>query len=192
MNGSRTADQRGPALRDNADLRARLAAGKAEAIEDCYLELGPTVLAYVRRRVPPDDAEDVLQRVFVEVWRSAARYDPSRSLEAWVLAIARRRTIDYLRANTRRTTPTESFADVAGDDGRKLADGHVEARAVHDAMEKLAPEQREVLTLAYFGGYTQTEIAARLGLPLGTVKTRTARGLRRLAALLRTTRWSDG
>ena len=169
----------------SSDLSARLAAGKADALEDAYLALGPMVLAYLHRFVPTDDAEDVLQRVFVEVWRSASRYDPDRSLEAWVLGIARKRAIDYLRARDRNVLPTDRFADVAGEDGRSLADGRIEAQRVHAALERLPIEQQQVLALAYFGGYSQTEIAARLELPLGTVKTRTARGLKKLAGYLR-------
>jgi DNA-directed RNA polymerase specialized sigma24 family protein len=157
------------------DLRARLAAGEEGAIEECYAVLGPMVLGYLRRFVPRDEAEDVLQRVFYEVWKNRDRYDPARSLEAWVLGIARKRAIDQLRRRHAAIVPIEELRDIAGDDGRELG-----------AMERLPAEQREVLTLAYFGDLTQTEIADRLGVPLGTVKARAFRGLRRLADLLGT------
>jgi RNA polymerase sigma factor (sigma-70 family) len=165
-------------------LGARLAAGEQNAISDVYTTLGPMVLGYLRRLVPHDDAEDVLQRVFYEVWRHNARYDPSRSLGAWVLGIARKRAIDHLRGQRNTAVPLKELGDVAGEDGRELAERHAQARDVHNALSRLPHEQREVLTLAYFGGYTQSEIAAYRGLPLGTVKARSFRGLRRLAGLL--------
>jgi RNA polymerase sigma factor (sigma-70 family) len=165
-------------------IGARLAAGEAGAIEDCYAALGPLVLGYLRRFVPRDEAEDVLQRVFYEVWRNADRYDPSRSLEAWLLGIARKRAIDHLRRRHGEAVPLEELGQVAGDDGRDLAERYARASEVRGALDRLPAEQREVLALAYFGDYTQVEIADRLDVPLGTVKARTFRGLRRLAALL--------
>ena len=171
----------------SSDLRARLAAGEEGAVEEVYAALGPMVLGYLRRFVPRDEAEDVLQRVFYELWRNQDRYDPARSLEAWVLGIARKRAIDQLRRRHATVVPIEELRDIAGDDGRELAERYVRANEVRGALERLSVEQREVLTLAYFGDLTQTEISDRLGVPLGTVKARTFRGLRRLADLLGTT-----
>jgi RNA polymerase sigma factor (sigma-70 family) len=165
-------------------LGARLAAGQQGALEECYAELGPMVLGYLRRLVPRDEAEDVLQRVFSELWRNRDRYDPGRSLEAWVLGIARKRAIDQLRRRHDKVVPIEELRDVAGDDGRELAERYARASQVRGALQRLPGVQREVLTLAYFGGLTQVEIAERLGVPVGTVKARTFRGLRRLAGLL--------
>ena len=142
------------------------------------------VLGYLRRFVARDDAEDVLQRVFYEVWRNRDRYDPTRSLEAWVLGIARKRAIDQLRRRHANVVPIDELRDIAGDDGRELAERYARAGEVRSALARLPNEQREVLTLAYFGELTQTEIADRLGVPLGTVKARAFRGLRRLADLL--------
>ena len=170
----------------SSDLRARLAAGEEGAIEACYAALGPMVLGYLRRFVPRDEAEDVLQRVFYEVWKNRDRYDPARSLEAWVLGIARKRAIDQLRRKHATIVPIDELRDIAGDDGRELAERYVRASEVRRALGRLPAEQREVLTLAYFGDLTQTEIADRLGVPLGTVKARTFRGLRRLADILGT------
>jgi RNA polymerase sigma factor (sigma-70 family) len=167
-----------------ASLGARLAAGEEGAIDDLYSALGPMVLGYLRRFVPRDEADDVLQRVVYEVWRSRDRYDPTRSLEAWVLGIARKRAIDQLRRRHANVVPIEELRDIAGDDGRVLAERYARANEVRGALARLPREQREALTLAYFGDLTQTEIADRLGVPLGTVKARTFRGLRRLADLL--------
>ena len=167
-------------------LGARLAAGEDGAINEVYAALGPMVLGYLRRFVPRDEAEDVLQRVFYEVWRNRDRYDPTRSLEAWVLGITRKRAIDLLRRRHANVVPIEELRDIAGDDGRELAERYARATEVRGALERLPKEQREVLALAYFGELTQTEIADRLGVPLGTVKARAFRGLRRLADILTT------
>jgi RNA polymerase sigma factor (sigma-70 family) len=168
----------------SSNLGARLAAGEEGAINECYSALGPMVLGYLRRFVSRDEAEDVLQRVFYEVWRNRDRYDPARSLEAWVLGIARKRAIDQLRRRHANVMPLEELRDIAGDDGRELAERYARATEVRAALERLSAEQREVLTLAYFGDLTQTQVAERLGVPLGTVKARTFRGLRRLADIL--------
>jgi RNA polymerase sigma-70 factor (ECF subfamily) len=162
----------------------RLALGRPEALEDIYRALGPLVLSYLRRYVPPSDVEDVMQRVFYEVWRVHDRYDPSMSLRAWVLGIARKRAIDHLRKRRDVVVPIESMREITGDDGREVADRIAWADEVHAALGMLPDPQREVIALAYFDGYTQAEIATTLDIPLGTVKTRTARGLQRLAGLL--------
>jgi RNA polymerase sigma factor (sigma-70 family) len=161
-------------------LGSRLANGDSGAVEDMYEALGPRVLSYLRRLVPYDEAEDVMQRVFFEVWRSRDRFDPERSLEAWVFAIARRRAIDHLRRPHHVTVPIELVRDLADVDGRDVADSLVWAKEVRRCLDRLAAEQRQVLELAYFGGRTQVEIAEQLGLPLGTVKARMFRGLRRM------------
>jgi RNA polymerase sigma factor (sigma-70 family) len=168
----------------NSGLEARLAAGADGAIDDVYAAHGSAVLGYLRRFVPHDDAEDVLQRVFYEVWRHQGRYDPSRSLAAWIFGIARNRAIDHLRRQRGTSVPLDGVAGLVGEDGRDVAERYVRGSEVRSALSRLPKEQRKVLTLAYFGGYTQSEIAARLELPLGTVKASTFRGLRRLAASL--------
>jgi RNA polymerase sigma factor (sigma-70 family) len=106
-------------LQAMTDLGTRLAGGDARAVEDVYGALGPRVLSYLRRLVPYDEAEDVLQRVLFEVWRSRDRFDPGRSLEAWVFAIARRRAIDHLRRPHHVTAPIELVRDLSGSDGRR-------------------------------------------------------------------------
>lgn len=171
-----------------AEIGVRLNRGDPAALEDAYRTLGPLVLAYLRRYVPPSDLEDVMQRVFYEVWRVHDRYDPEQPLRAWVLAIARRRAIDHLRRRRDVVVPLDAMRQVVGDDGREVADRIAWADELRGALELLPELQREVIELAYFGDYTQTEIAAALDIPLGTIKTRTARGLQRLAGLLENTR----
>jgi len=168
----------------SSDLKARLAVDRQGAIGEIYAALGTTVLSYLQRLVGRDDAEDVLQRVFYEVWRHHGRYDPSRSLAGWVLGIARNRAIDHLRRQRNTAVALETLDDIPGEDGRELAERYARSHEVRSALIRLPEEQREVLVLAYFGGYTQSEIARRLDLPLGTVKARAFRGLRRLAKLL--------
>ena len=165
-------------------LGARLAHDRQGAIGDIYAALGSTVLRYLQRLVGHDDAEDVLQQVFYEVWRHNDRYDPSRSLAAWIFGIARKRAIDHLRRQRGTSVSLDGVRGLVGEDGRDVAERYVRGSEVRSALSRLPKEQRKVLTLAYFGGYTQSEIAARLELPLGTVKASTFRGLRRLARSL--------
>ena len=173
-----------PVEQASIDLGARLAVDRQGAIGEIYAALGATVLSYLQRLVGRDDAEDVLQRVFYEVWRHNGRYDPSRSLPAWVLGIARKRAIDHLRRRRNIPVALDNLYEVVGEDGRELAERYARCYEVRDALNRLPDEQREVLVLAYFGRFTQSEIATHLGVPLGTVKARSFRGLRRLAELL--------
>ena len=165
-------------------LAARLAAGDVPALEEAYRILGPSVLAYARRHVGVADAPDVVQRVFTDVWRNAGNYDPDRPLGAWVFTIARRRVIDELRGRPPATQPLPDSSVLHAAAGQDLAAERADALAVQGALAQLPAPQRQVLELAYFGDYTQSEIAATLQVPLGTVKARASRGMRRLAALL--------
>lgn len=167
-----------------AEIGDRLVSGEPSAIEDCYRALGPLVMSYLGRYVPRADVEDVMQRVFYEVWRVHDRYDPQQSLRGWVLGIARKRAIDHLRRRKDAVVSIDAVREITGDDGREIAERFGWADEIRTALGVLAPLQREVIAMAYYEGYSQSEIATRLGIPLGTVKTRTSRGLQRLAALL--------
>ena len=166
------------------ELGVRLAGAQDDAFDGCYAELGPILRRFLRGRVPDADIDDVVQVVFVEVWRFRGRYDPSRSLEAWVLTIARRRAIDHLRARRRETVPLEDALSMAGPDGRDIASRVEETRDMKVALARLPELQREAIEMAYYADLTQREIAERLDVPLGTIKARTARGLRRLSVLI--------
>ncbi len=133
----------------------------------------------------PAQSEEVVQEGYLEVWRTANRFDPVRgSAISWLLTIVHRRAVDRVRsaeASSRRdegyhhhnhTVPHDSTADEAH--------ASFEARRVRGALRTLTPIQREALELAYFGGYTHTEVATMLGLPIGTAKTRIRDGLIRL------------
>jgi RNA polymerase sigma-70 factor (ECF subfamily) len=137
------------------------------------------------------DAEDLLQEVFVQVWRQAENYSAERgSPEAWIVNIARSRAIDKIRSIRRLE---KSFV-LTGDPARAESGENVESSAaesearltMNSAMANLPETQRKVLELAYFDGLTQTEIAERLAEPLGTIKTRMRSGIQRLRDLLRT------
>ncbi|KAA9374615.1 sigma-70 family RNA polymerase sigma factor [Microbispora amethystogenes] len=165
-------------------LEFRLAAGDTGALGECYREHSPAVRSYLRKLVPPQDVEDVLQVVFTEVWRFRHRFDPGRSLAAWLFGIAHNRAVDHLRARTPTTVPLEAVPDPAGHDGRRDGDELADRDRVLRALAALPQVQRQAIELAYYGDLTQREIAEHLRVPLGTVKARTARGLHRLSALL--------
>lgn len=170
------------------DIGERLNQGQPEALEEAYRTLGPLVMSYLARYVPQPDIEDVMQKVFYELWRVHERYDPNQSLRGWVLGIARKRAIDHLRKRRDVVVPLDSMREITGDDGREVAERLVWADEVRSALDLLPELQRQVIELAYFDGYTQTEIALALDIPLGTVKTRTSRGLQRMAGLLESSR----
>ncbi|QXJ22274.1 sigma-70 family RNA polymerase sigma factor [Actinomadura graeca] len=163
-------------------LGQRLARGDEAALAECYRTLAPLVRHHAGRLVPGHAVDDVVQLVFLEVWRSRRRFDPARGLEPWVIAIVRKRAIDQLRAEARhhrRAVPLEDAAAVP--DAAPALDV---AHDVRKALAVLPAPQRQAIVLAHFGQLTQREIADRLAVPLGTVKARTARGLRRMQELL--------
>ncbi|MEU8247783.1 sigma-70 family RNA polymerase sigma factor [Nonomuraea sp. NPDC048916] len=154
-----------------------------DQVSEIYRTHAPSVRTYLRRFVPSQEVDDMLQVVFAEAWRSRDRYDPGRSPRAWLLGIAHKRAVDHLRRRRPHTVPLDD-ADAAGDDGRAGATALAERDRLHRALAELPTAQREAIVLAYYAGLSQREIAERLSLPLGTVKARTSRGLHRLATLL--------
>ncbi|MUN37474.1 RNA polymerase sigma factor [Actinomadura litoris] len=163
-------------------LGQRLGQGDETALEECYAVLGPLVRRHVLRLVPCHAVDDVVQLVFLEVWRSRGRFDPARGLEPWVLAIARKRAIDQLRAearHSRRAVPLDDAARVP--DAAPAVDTACDVRR---ALADLPAPQRQAIVLAHYGQLTQREIADLLAVPLGTVKARTARGLHRMRDML--------
>jgi len=138
-----------------------------------------------------DDAEDVLQECFLQIWEKAHAFDGVKGgVYTWLVTMTRNRAIDRLRSKqfqiSRVRQPDFDFAVVADDAPSPLEAASFAERAtlVRKVFILLPPEQREVLCLAYFEGYTQTEIAQRLRVPLGTVKTRARQGMRKLQALV--------
>lgn len=168
-----------------ADLIERVGAGDRDAFEQLYRRFARPVLGLALRRLGDRGrAEDALQDTFAAVWRSAHRYDPARGEGgAWLYAVARNAIVDGAR---RRPEPPANIGDQAsGDRGPdERAESSWLAWRVHAAIEQLPDHERPVIELAYWGGLSQSEIAERLGLPLGTVKTRTRSALARLAVEL--------
>ena len=133
----------------------------------------------------PAQAEEVAQEAFLEIWRTASRFDPAKgSAVSWILTLVHRKAVDRVRsaeASTRRDTSYhQNNQGVEHDSTAEAAHASMEARRVRQAMETLTAAQREALELAYFKGYTHTEVATMLDLPLGTAKTRIRDGLIRL------------
>jgi RNA polymerase sigma-70 factor (ECF subfamily) len=133
----------------------------------------------------PSQAEEVAQEAFLEIWRTASRFDAGKgSAVSWVLTIVHRKAVDRVRsaqASTKRdTTYHQGSQAVEHDSTAEAAHASMEARRVRQAMDSLTEVQREALELAYFKGYTHTEVASMLDLPVGTAKTRIRDGLIRL------------
>jgi RNA polymerase sigma-70 factor (ECF subfamily) len=133
----------------------------------------------------PSQAEEVTQEAFLEIWKTASRFDAGRgSAVSWVLTIVHRKAVDRVRsaeASTRRdTTYHQGSQGVEHDSTAEAAHASMEARRVRQALDSLTEAQREALELAYFKGYTHTQVATMLDLPVGTAKTRIRDGLIRL------------
>ncbi len=168
-----------------------VARGDRAAFARFYDRYAPLIYSLALRilRVQAD-AEDLMQEVFLQVWRRADTYRPDRgSVESWVLTIARNRALDRQRAATTMKKAHQFLQDVSPTADDAAAQGMAildESRsAVRSALGDLADEQRRVLELAYFDGLSQSQIAAHLGVPLGTVKTRIRSAVERLRRSLR-------
>ena len=180
-----------PAARPAGDealegLLALVARGDEQAFAELYQRVAPAVFGLVSKVVRnPAQSEEVAQEVFVELWRTASRFDPARgTARSWIMTCAHRRAVDRVRS-------AESAArrdDLAGrrDQGRpydevvEQVETSLEREHVRRGLEALTDLQREAVVLAYYGGYTHREIAELLGVPPGTVKTRLRDGLIRL------------
>ena len=167
-------------------LIARVGRGDADALAVLYDRHAPRVLGLTTRILgDPDEAEDVLQEIFLHVWRNSRQFDETRgSAVTWLLILARSRAIDRLRSLRRRGkdrhVPIEDHAIASGEDLEQGAASSQEGAVVRRALADLPPDQRRALELAYFDGYTQSEIARMTGAPLGTVKTRLRQGMMKL------------
>lgn len=170
------------------DLLARIVAGDREAFGAFYDLHAPVLFGFcVRILKDARDAEDVLQETFVQAWRDARRFDPTRaSARSWLFTIARSRALDRWRS--RRSIEKRISAADATDLERVAGTTDAAAAAgvrdfVARALAQLGENEQAVLRLAYFDGLTQEEIAARLAEPLGTVKSRTRSGLSKLRTI---------
>lgn len=167
-------------------LLGLVAGGDEPAFAELYRRVAPAVFGLVTKVVRnPAQAEEVTQEVFVELWRTASRFDPARgTARSWIMTCAHRRAVDRVRSAER----TARRDDLAGrrDQGRpydevvEQVETSLEREHVRRGLDVLTDLQRETVVLAYYGGYTHREIAELLGVPSGTVKTRLRDGLIRL------------
>ncbi len=177
------------AARDESAIK-RVAGGDSRALEELYERYGAPCYSLARRIVrDPALAQDVVQEVFLTCWRSGG-YDATRgSVASWLLAITHNKAVDLVRKEERlrsRRVGEEALDDLAAAAGstEEQAWSLVQAAAVRGALRDLPTEQREVLLLAYYGGYSQREISTITGVPLGTVKSRTLGAIKRLREVL--------
>jgi RNA polymerase sigma-70 factor (ECF subfamily) len=175
-----------PGVPDLAELLRLSSRGDEAAFAELYDATTRRVFGLALRVVrDPAQAEEVTQEAFLEIWRTSIRFDQGRgSALAWMLTIVHRKAVDRVRsaeASTRRDTSYHQGATtVEHDTTAEAAEASLEARRVRGALRTLTAVQREALELAYFGGYTHTEVAKMLDLPVGTAKTRIRDGLIRL------------
>jgi RNA polymerase sigma-70 factor (ECF subfamily) len=145
-----------------------------------YRSVYRTALAVIR---DPAQAEEVAQEVFMEVWRAAGQFDPAKgSAEAWVLTIARRRAIDRVRSAASAASRDQHHSKIQAswDQVSEAVQDILDRERLRYSLDKLTGPQRQVITLAFYGGHTHTEVAAILGIAVGTVKSRIRTGLTRL------------
>lgn len=173
-------------LSDEA-LVALVARSDEAALGELYDRLGGTAygLAY---RVLRDEAlaQDAVQDAFLGLWRGAGSFLPERAkASTWILTLVHRRAVDVVRREQRRSTePLEGAPEPTGGSAEEAAWLRLDRERVQAALAQLPDQQREAIELAYWGGYTQSELADRLGQPLGTIKSRMFSGLTRLRELL--------
>jgi RNA polymerase sigma-70 factor (ECF subfamily) len=168
------------------------------ALAELYDRFGHVAYGLALRVVrDPALAEDAVQEAFLTIWRSAARFVPERAkASTWILTLVHRRAVDVVRREQpRRAEPIEVAPQASANATEDEAWLRLRRARVQDALRQLPDQQREALELAYYGGFTQSELADRLGEPLGTIKSRMFAGLARLRELLDTgseeERWNE-
>jgi RNA polymerase sigma-70 factor (ECF subfamily) len=172
---------------DDRALDARVTEGDGGALEALYGRYGRPCYSLARRILADEQlAQDVVQEVFLTVWRDAHKFDPAKGgFSSWLLSMTHHKAVDAVRReenHRKRRTTDELLDDRAGDVPQVDEEvwSTIRRERVRAAMQTLPQPQREALVLAYFGGYTQREIAGLTGTPLGTVKTRMLTGMQRL------------
>lgn len=189
----KTTETREESRAEELELLRRIALRERAAFEALYDRYANILYASAMKFVKEDaDAQDVVQDVFIQIWDKAKLYDPAKGKPlTWALTLTRNRAIDRIRAIQRRTRLRDEFEqETAVDESAGVrealsgVDASEKGQILRAAVNQLSPQQRKVVELAYFGGLTQTEIAEKLGEPLGTVKARARRGLLKLKELL--------
>ena len=168
------------------ELLARVAQGDQSAFGELYDQIAPRVLGLVKRLlIDHAQSEEVTQEIFLEIWQSAARYESTRGgASTWILTMAHRRAVDRIRSSQagrdRDTKIGIRDLAVAYDHVAETVEVRIEHERVEKAMTRLTQLQRQAVSLAYYGGFSHSEVADMLHIPLGTVKTRLRDGLIRL------------
>ncbi|HEX3900029.1 MAG TPA: sigma-70 family RNA polymerase sigma factor [Mycobacteriales bacterium] len=181
---------------EDADLVRELATGDEAALEALYGRYGAACYRLAHRILADAHlAEDIVQQVFLALWQGSG-YDPSRgALSTWLLGVTHHKAVDMVRREERRKAERLDAQSAelpsAGPGPEELAWEGLRAERTREALRQLSAEHREVLLLAYYGGYTQSEIADLTGLPLGTVKSRTLHAMRGLRTRLGSTLDTD-
>ena len=173
-------------LSDEA-LVALVARGDDSALAELYDRYGRVAYGLAYRLLRDGAlAEDAVQEAFLAVWRNARGFVPERAkASTWILTLVHRRAVDLVRREERRRAePLDGLRKAAPTETDEVALLELERARVQEALRRLPDQQREALELAYYGGFTQSELAERLGEPLGTIKSRMFNGLRRLRDLL--------
>ncbi|MFI5053960.1 MAG: sigma-70 family RNA polymerase sigma factor [Acidimicrobiia bacterium] len=182
------ADRVVPPSRWEFDIRERVMVGDDSALREIYDQFASFVYGLAMRVIgDPSAAEDVSQDVFVSLWERPAAFDPELgSLRTWLGTLAHRRAVDHVRReeSRRRRAEREGARAVLTPDVEEMAAALVAAERVRAALAVLPDEQRRAVQLAYFGGRTYRQVAAELGIPEGTAKSRLRLGLRRIAEAL--------
>lgn len=174
-----------PAMRLQ-QLLARVAVGDKAAFSDLYDEVAPRVFGLVKRLlVDHSQSEEVTQEIFLEVWQTASRFDPNKGgATTWILTMAHRRAVDRVRASqsSRDRDVKIGIRDYQNDydNVSTSVEVKVEHERVEKAMGRLTELQRQAIQLSYYGGYSNSEVAEILSVPIGTVKTRIRDGMIRL------------
>lgn len=170
----------------NEDLLVRVAEGDQAAFADLYDRTASRVFGLVKRLlIDHSQSEEVTQEIFLEIWQNASRYEPSKGgAIAWMLTMTHRRAVDRIRASqaSRDRDVRIGIRDHAPefDSVAEHVEVQIESERVKEAMQRLTELQRQAVTLAYFGGYSHSEVSAMLKVPIGTVKTRLRDGMIRL------------
>lgn len=167
-------------------LLMQVAGGDQAAFGALYEEVSPRVFGLIRRLlVDHAQSEEVTQEVFLEIWQNASRYEPSKGgASTWILTMAHRRAVDRIRSSQsgRDRDVKIGIRDYVSDydNVADTVETTIEHERVKEAMSQLTELQRQAVTLAYYGGYSHSEVAAMLSVPIGTVKTRLRDGMIRL------------